>query len=159
MKHLLVCTLMAALIGVIDVQTAAAADADPVVGTWKLNAGKSTFKSGPAITSQIRTYSQSGDEITLEMKSVGADGKEITTRTTYHLDGKSYPVTGSPDYDNLVGKQLNSHTAQFTLKKGNKVIGRATRTVSKDGKKLTSTSHETLASGDKSENVLVFEKQ
>lgn len=159
MRHLLVCTLMAALVGVIDVQMAAAADADPIVGTWKLNPGKSTFKSGPAITSQTRTYSQSGDEITLEMKSVGADGKETSTHTTYHLDGKSYPVTGSPDYDNLIGKQLNSHTAQFTLKKGNKVIGRTTRTVSKDGKKLTSTSHETLASGDKSENVLVFEKQ
>ena len=156
MRRLLVCTLMAALIGVI--QIAAAAD-DPVVGTWKLNPGKSSFKSGPAITNQTRTYSRSGDEITLEMKSVSADGKETTTHATYHLDGKSYPVTGSPDYDNLTGKQLNSHMAQFTLKKGDKVIGHSTRTVSKDGKKLTSTSHETLASGDKSDNVLVFDKQ
>ncbi len=158
MRPLLVCTLMAVLIGVIDVQTAAAADADPVVGTWKLNPGKSTFKSGPAITSQTRTYSQSGDEITLDMKTVSADGKETSLHTTYHLDGKSYPVTGSPDYDNLIGKRLNSHMAQFTLKKGDKVIGRSTRTVSKDGKRLTSKSHETLASG-KSENVLVFDKQ
>lgn len=159
MRPFLVCTLMAALIGVVGTQMAAAADADPVVGTWKLNPGKSTFKAGPAITSQTRTYSQSGDEITLEMKSVSADGKEISSHTTYHLDGKSYPVTGSPDYDSLTGKQLNSHTAQFTLKKGGKVIGHTTRTVSKDGKKLTSTSHETLASGEKSDNVLVFEKQ
>ena len=156
MRRLLVCTLMAALIGVI--QIAAAAD-DPVVGTWKLNPGKSSFKSGPAITNQTRTYSRSGDEITLEMKSVSADGKETTTHATYHLDGKSYTVTGSPDYDSLTGKQLNSHMAQFTLKKGDKVIGHSTRTVSKDGKKLTSTSHETLASGDKSDNVLVFDKQ
>ena len=109
--------------------------------------------------SQTRTYSQSGDEITLEMKSVAADGKETSTHTTYHLDGKSYPVTGSPDYDSLIGKQLNSHQAQFTLKKGDKVIGHTTRTVSKDGKTLTSTSHETLASGDKIDNVLVFDKQ
>jgi hypothetical protein len=159
MRRLLVCTLMAALIGVIDVQMAAAAGADPVVGTWKLNPGKSTFKSGPAITNQTRTYSQSGDEITLDMKSVSADGKKIDSHTTYRLDGKSYPVTGSPDYDNLIGKRLNSHMAQFTLKKGDKVIGRSTRTVSKDGKKLTSRIHETLASGDKSDNVLVFDKQ
>ena len=159
MRHLFVCTLMAALIGVIGVQTAAAADADPVVGTWKLNPGKSTFKSGPAITNQTRTYSQSGDEITLDMKSVSADGKETNSHTAYHLDGKSYPVTGNPDYDSLTGKQLNSHMAQFILKKGDKVIGRTTRTVSKDGKKLTSTTHETLASGDKSDAVLVFDKQ
>jgi hypothetical protein len=150
---------MAALIGVINVQIATAADADPVIGTWKLNAGKSTFKSGPAITSQTRTYSQSGDEITLDMKSASADGKETNSHTTYHLDGKSYAVTGNPDYDSLTGKRLNSHMAQFTLKKGDKVVGRTTRTVSKDGKKLTATTHETLASGDKSDNVLVFEKQ
>lgn len=149
---------MAALIGVIDVQTVAAADADPVVGTWKLNPGKSTFKSGPAITSQTRTYSQSGDEITLHMTTVSTDGKEVNVHTTYRLDGKSYPVTGSPDYDNLTGKRLNSHRAQFALKKGDKVIGRSTRTVSKDGKRLTSTTHQTLASG-KSDNVLVFDKQ
>ena len=150
---------MAALIGVIDVQMAVAADADPVVGTWKLNPGKSMFKSGPAVTSQTRTYSQSGDEITLDMKSVGADGKEISSHTTYHLNGKSYPVTGSPDYDSLTGKRLNSHMAQFTLKKGDKVIGHTTRTVSKDGKKLTSSLHETLASGEKTDSVLVFDKQ
>jgi hypothetical protein len=159
MRRLLVCTLMAALMGVIGVQTAVAADADPVVGTWKLNPGKSTFKAGPAITNQTRTYSQSGNEITLDMKSVAADGKETTAHTTYHFDGKTYPVTGNPDYDSLIGKQLNSHMAQFTLKKGDKVIGRTTRTVSKDGKKLTTTTHETLASGEKSDNVLVFEKQ
>src|SRR5579859_198754 len=116
MRPLLVCTLVAALIGVIDIQTAAAADADPVVGTWKLNPGKSTFKSGPAITSQTRTYSQSGDEITLDMKSVSADGKEVSSHTTYHLDGKSYPVSGNPNYDSLTGKRLNSHMAQFTFK-------------------------------------------
>lgn len=159
MRTLLVCTVIAALAGVIDVRMASAADADPVVGTWQLNAGKSMFKSGPAITSQTRTYSQSGDEITLDMKTVSTDGKATNSHTTYHLDGKSYPVSGNPDYDNLAGKQLNSHQAKFTLKKGDKVIGHTTRTVSKDGKKLTTTTHETLANGDKSDNVLVFEKQ
>ncbi len=160
MRRLLVCALMAALIGVVDVQLVAAADAvDPVVGTWKLSPGKSVFKSGPAVTSQTRTYSQSGDEITVDIKSVGAGGKELSTHTTYHFDGKTYPVTGNPDYDSIVGKRLNSHQAQFTLKKGDKVVGRTTRTVSKDGKKLTSTLHETLASGEKSDSVLVFDKQ
>ena len=159
MRSLLVCALMAVLTSVIGVPMAAAADADPVVGTWQLNPGKSIFKSGPAITSQTRTYSQSGDEITLDMKTVSADGKPVTTHTTYHLDGKSYPVTGSPDYDSLTGKRLNSHMAQFTLKKGDKVMGHTTRTVSKDGKKLTATSHQTLANGEKSDEILVFDKQ
>ena len=159
MRALLLCTVIVALVGVIDVPMASAAGTDPAVGTWQLNAGKSTFKSGPAITNQTRTYSQSGDEITLDIKTVSADGKQINSHTTYHLDGKSYPVTGNPDYDSLIGKRLNSHMVQFTLKKGDKVIGHSTRTVSKDGKKLTAAIHETLASGDKSDNVLVFDKQ
>jgi hypothetical protein len=159
MRALLVFTVMAALVGVIDVPMAAAADADPVVGTWQLNPGKSIFKSGPTITSQTRTYSQSGDEITLDMKSVSAGGKETNSHTTYHFDGKSYPVTGNPDYDSITGKKLNSHMAQFTLKKGDKVIGHSTRTVSKDGKKLTARVHQTSANGDKIDNVLVFDKQ
>jgi len=161
MKTLLMCAALAILTGVTGVRAAEAdpAAADPVVGTWKLDPAKSTFKSGPAITSQTRTYSQSGDEVTLDMKTVSADGKEATTHTTYKLNGKSFPVSGTPDYDSLSGKQLNSHSAKFTLKKGGKVVGTSTRTVSKNGKKLTTTSHLTLAGGEKQDNVLVFDKE
>jgi len=132
---------------------------DPVVGTWKLDMGKSLFKAGPSIRSQTRTYSQSGEEITLEMKTVGVDGKEGTTHTTYQLNGKDYAVTGTPDYDSLSAKKINTRTAHFTLKKGGKIVGRSTRTVSKDGKKLTSTQRLTTAMGGKTDYVLVFDKE
>jgi hypothetical protein len=137
----------------------AASGSDPVVGTWQLNVSKSTFKVGPAVKSQTRTYSRSGKSITLVMKTVGPDGKEATTQTTYQLNGKDFPVTGNPDYDSLSGTQLNRSTARFTLKKGGKAIGTTTRTVSKDGKTLTSKSKSTTAQGAESENVLVFDKQ
>ena len=137
----------------------AASGSDPVVGTWQLNVSKSTFKVGPAVKSQTRTYSRSGKSITLVMKTVGPDGKEATTQTTYQLNGKDFPVTGNPDYDSLSGTQLNRSTAKFTLKKGGKAIGATTRTVSKDGKTLTSKSKSTTAQGAESESVLVFDKQ
>jgi hypothetical protein len=130
-----------------------------VVGTWQLNASKSTFTAGPAIKSQTRTYSQSGESITLVMKTVGADGKEATTQTTYQLDGKDFPVKGNPDYDSLSAKQVDSNTAKFTLKMGAKSVGTTSRTVSKDGKTLTSKSKMTTGKGEKSENVMVFDKQ
>src|SRR6516162_1974694 len=136
-----------------------AAGSDPVVGTWTLDLSKSTFPAGTAPKSQTRTYSQSGPSITLVMKTVGADGKESTTQTTYQLDGKDYPVTGSTQYDSISGKQVNPRTASFTLKKGGTAVGTTTRTVSKDGKHLTSKSSSTSAKGEKSESVLVFDKQ
>jgi hypothetical protein len=93
------------------------------------------------------------------MKTVGADGKESTTQTTYQLDGKDYPITGASDYDSLTAKQVNPRTATFTLKKGGQAVGSTNRTISKDGKILTSKTRVTTAKGDKSESVMVFDKQ
>jgi hypothetical protein len=136
-----------------------AADSDPVVGTWHLNVSKSTFTAGAAPKSQTRTYTQSGSSITLVMKTVGADGKESTLKTTYQLNGKDYPVTGAPDYDSLSAKQLNPYTATFTLKRAGKAVGRTMRTVSHDGKQMTSKSSATSAKGEQTESVMVFDRQ
>ena len=142
-----------------SVMMIAAAGGDPVMGTWQLDASKSTFTAGPALKSQTRTYSQAGPSISLVMRSVGPDGKESTAKTAYQLDGKDYPVTGTADYDSLSGKQVDSHTAEFTLKKGGKKIGRVIRTVSADGRTLTSKMTTTLASGEKTDQTLVFNKK
>lgn len=138
---------------------AMAGDADPVVGTWKLDATQSKFTSGPALKDQTRTYTQSGPNISLVMKSVTADGQEGTTKTTYQLDGKDYPVSGTKDYDSISGKQVNAHSAEFTLKKDGKKVGTSTRTVSADGKTLTSKMKVTLASGEKADQTLVFHQR
>ena len=108
-----------------------------MVGTWKLNLAKSTFGGGPALKSQIRTYSQSARGITLKMKTVSADGKETTTQTTYQLNGKDHPSMGNPDFDSLSGMQIDTNTAEFTLKRAGKPVGKIRRTVSKDGQTLT----------------------
>jgi 2',3'-cyclic-nucleotide 2'-phosphodiesterase (5'-nucleotidase family) len=156
-------TLLAAIAGLVAtvgaIAIAGAADSDPVVGTWLLNASKSTFAGAQAPKSQTRTYTQSGPSITLVIKTVGADGKEATVQTTYKLDGNDYPVSGSQDFDSLSAKQVNPHTATFTLKKAGKAVGRTTRTVSHDGKILTSKSDTTTTKGEKVESVLVFDRQ
>jgi hypothetical protein len=159
MRRLLVCAVIALIAVAGGAPIAVAADTDPVVGTWQLNPSKSTFTAGPALKSQTRTYSQSGDKITLVMTTVAPDGKEVTTRTTYLLNGNDFPVTGTPDYDSLSAKRVNSNTAEFTLKKGGKEIGTTSRTVSKDGKTLTAKTNVMTAAGEKSQNTLVFDKK
>jgi hypothetical protein len=159
MRRLLVCAVIAMTVMAGVASIAVAADTDPVVGTWQLNVAKSTFSAGPALKNQTRTYSQSGDKISLVMTTVGSDGKEMTTRTTYQLNGKDFPVTGTPDYDSLSAKRINSNTAEFSLKKGGKEIGTTSRTVSKDGKTLTSKTNVTNASGEKTVSTLVFDKK
>jgi hypothetical protein len=70
-----------------------------------------------------------------------------------------YPVTGVATYDSLSGKQVDGNTAEFTLKMAGKTVGTTRRTVSKDGKTLTSTLKMTNAKGEKTENVTMFDKQ
>ena len=159
MKRRLLRPLVAFAVMVSVAAVSLAAGSDPVVGTWQLNLSKSTFAPGTAPKSQTRTYSQSGPSITLVMKTVGADGKEATTQTTYQLDGKDYPITGSLDFDTVAATQVNPRTATFTLKKGSQAVGTTNRTLSKDGKILTSKTRLTTAKGDKTESVMVFDKQ
>jgi|SRR6185437_3977293 len=159
MKTLFTCAVLTIIASFSAAGIATAADTDPVVGTWQLDASRSTFKTGPAIKSQTRTYSQSGNHLTLEMKTLTADGKESTTHTSYQLDGKSYPVTGTPDYDSLTGKKIDNNTTEFTLMKGGKAVGTTNRTVSKDGKTLTTHAKITGANGQKSEFILIFTRQ
>jgi hypothetical protein len=159
MKKILSSVFLGALLTIGSAVIAAETATDPVVGTWTLNVEKSKFSAGRAVNSQTRMYSQSAQSITLNMKTVAADGKETTAQTTYHLDGKDYPVTGAPDYDSLSGKQINTNSAEFTLKRAGKAVGTTRRTVSKDGKTLTATFKVTNAKGEKFEDLMVFDKQ
>jgi hypothetical protein len=153
-RRILVATLLA--VGIAAVASAAAPD--PVIGSWKLNTAKSTFKSGTPPSAQTRVYTQTDKGISLTMKNT-VGGKETTTTTAYSFDGKDYPVTGNPDWDMITAKQVDANKAEFTFKRGGKVVGTTTRTVSKDGKTLTATADYTDAKGAKVDNSMVFDKQ
>jgi DNA-binding transcriptional ArsR family regulator len=158
-KRVLSNVFLGALLTIGSAVTAAGIDADPVAGTWKLNLAKSTFGGGPALKSQIRTYSQSARGITLKIKTVSGDGKETTTQTTYRVDGKDYPSMGNPDFDSLSGMRIDTNTTEFALKRAGKPVGTIRRTVSKDGQTLTLNFVITNANGVQLSQLTVFDKQ
>ena len=155
MKALLQTVGLAAMLALTSVAIAAS----PVVGNWQLNLAKSKFSPGPAPKTDTRTYTESADGITMTWKSVAADGKEMNVKSTFKVDGKDHPLTGSPNFDTLTLKQVDSHTVHSTQKKGGKVVGETTRTVSKDGKELTLASKGTGADGVAYNNVMVYDKK
>lgn len=159
MKKAIWSAFLGALLTICTAITASAADADPVVGTWKLNLAKSTFAGIPAVKSQIRTYSRSGLALTLKMKTVSAEGKETTTQTTYKFDGKYHPSMGNPDFDSLSGMQIDASTAEFTLKRAGKEVGKIRRAVSNDGRTLTINYVITNADGIQTSALTLFDKQ
>jgi hypothetical protein len=157
-KKVLSKIFLGALLTIAGAVMAAGSDADPVVGTWKLNLAKSTFGGGPALKSQVRNYSQSAQGTTLNMKSISADGKETTTQTTYRVDGKDYPTKGNPDFDSLSGTQIDPNTTEFTLKRAGNPVGTIRRTVSKDGQTLTLNFVIKNASGVQLSQLTVFDR-
>jgi hypothetical protein len=144
---------------VLAIATAAASAADPVIGTWKLNAAKSTFSPGPAPKSQTRSYAQSPDGMVLTTKTVAADGKESTLSLTFKADGKPYAVSGSPDFDTVSVKRVNARTVNSTQMKAGVTVGTGVRKVSKDGKTLTFAQKGTHVGGAKYDDVLVYDRE
>ena len=159
MKKVLTSVFLGALLTMGSAVIAAGSDADPVVGTWKLNLAKSTFAGVPSYKSQIRTYSRSARDLTLKMTTVSGEGKETTTQATYKLNGKDYPSMGNPDFDSLSGMQIDTNTVEFTLKRAGKPVGTIRRTVSKDGQTLTINFVLTNANGVQTSALTVFDKQ
>jgi hypothetical protein len=138
---------------------AAAPAADPVIGTWKLNVAKSRFSPGPAPKAQIRSYADSAQGTTLTLKTTAADGKETTISLTFKDDGKPYPATGNPDFDTVSVTRVDALTAHSAQIRAGAIVGTGVRTVSKDGKTLTFAQKGTHASGEKYDNVSVYDRQ
>ncbi len=161
MKKFLSSIFLGVLLLIGNAVVAMGSDADPVVGTWKLNLAKSTFGGVPAYKSQIRMYSRSrsSEDITLKMTTVSSEGKETTTQATYKLNGKDYPSMGNSDFDSLSGMQIDTKTVEFTLKRTGKPVGTIRRTVSEDGKTLTINFVLTNAKGVQTSALTVFDKQ
>lgn len=159
MNKLHASVFLVALLMVCAASVVPAADADPIVGTWKLNPAKSVFAGIPALKSQIRTYSGSARKFTLKMITVSAEGKETTTQATYKLDGKDYPSMGNLDFDSLSGVQVDTSTAEFTLKRAGKPVGKIRRAVSNDRRTLTINYVLTNADGIQTSALTVFDKQ
>src|SRR5215510_4835147 len=135
------------------------AQADPIIGTWKLNLAKSKFSPGPPPKSQTVTYEAVGQGVKVTAKGTDAEGKPLDIQTTANYDGKDYPVTGIPDWDTIAWKRIDAYKIEVTRKKAGKVVSTATNVVSNDGKTRTITEKGVNAKGEKISITWVYEKQ
>jgi hypothetical protein len=137
----------------------ALAQSDPHSATWVLNVAKSKYTPGPAPKEQTSVYSVEGQSLKVSTKGTSADGKPTMTDFTANFDGKDYPVKGNPDWDATSLRRIDSHTIEFTRKRGGKTVQTATSVVSKDGKTRTITVTGVNAQGQKMTTSGVYEKK
>jgi hypothetical protein len=135
------------------------AAADPAIGTWKLNTGKTKYSPGPPPKSGTVTYEAADGGIKRSGEIVNADGQTVSFSYSANYDGKDYPMTGNPNADTISLKRVNDYAIDATLKKNGKTVSTARRVVSKDGKTLTITLTGTTPEGMPMKNTLVYDKQ
>lgn len=135
------------------------AQADPMLGTWKLNVAKSktTYKSGTTV------IEAAGDAVKVTADLAAADGTAYHWSWTAKYDGKENPVTGTTPYGSsgLVASltKVDAHTAKVVGKKDGKVIMSQTIVTSPDGKTRTVTTKGTDAKGQPVDSVAIYDKQ
>jgi hypothetical protein len=148
-------------VGLFALVVAAAAGAqttDPVVGTWKLDVAKSTYKPGPAPKSATVVIEPAGKGIKVAIDAVNADGSPLKWGFTTQRDGKPAPVTGNPNYDSITATQPSPTTGTNVYTKGGKEVATTKLSVSADGKTMTVTTTGTDPKGQAMHNVAVFTK-
>jgi hypothetical protein len=134
------------------------AQANPLVGTWKLNVAKSKYTGTPMPKEMTRTVEAAGDSVKYTYAGIAADGSSISYGFNVKYDGKDYPMTGSAPggVDMIAVKPISSNTYEATQKKAGKVVANTKVEVSKDGKVTTITSKSAV---DSNHYLAVYDKQ
>jgi hypothetical protein len=134
------------------------AQANPLLGTWKLNVAKSKYTGTPMPKEMTRTLEAEGDSVKYTYAGTAADGSPVSYGFTAKYDGKDVPMTGTAPggVDMIAIKRVNANTTEATQKKAGKVVANTKVEVSKDGRVTTITSKSAV---DSSHYVAVYDKQ
>jgi len=155
-KHLKSPVVVACLAAAVCLlQQGALAQANPRIGTWKLNVAKSTYQQGKAPKSETRTYLATDDGgIQLTASALLPSGTKQPSGYRAKYDGTDYPYSGvAGDTIAITG---DGWTADSTIKMGGKVMQTSHSALSKDGKTMTQTTK--TASGNPL-STRIYDKQ
>jgi hypothetical protein len=131
--------------------------ADPLTGTWTLDAASSKFSPGPPPKSLMLTFEDTADGVKYQSDLVTPDGQTIHQEFTAKADGKDYPVVGSSIDAVALTKKGNTRTR--VDKKSGKVVMNYEGVISADGKTFTVQQKGTDAQGQAVSNTVVFVKK
>ena len=149
-------------VGIVALVAASAASAqttEPIIGTWKLDVAKSTYKPGPAPKSSTLTIEPAGKGLKAAIDAVNADGSPLKWGFTTMRDGKEEaPVAGNPMFDVVTSTRASATAGTNVYKKAGKVVMTTNLAISSDGKTMTLTSTGTDAKGQAVHNVSVYTK-
>ena len=152
-KSLIVSSLLVAGLG-----ASLAVAGDNWVGSWKLNASKSTPSTSGLRVDSLK-FEATAAGIKLTSDGTDAQGKATHASYTSKFDGKEVPWTGNPMADTAAPKKVDDNSYVNAWKLAGKGTVTAKVVVSGDGKTLTVTQDGTDAQGGKVHSVTVYDRQ
>ena len=136
-----------------------AAASENWVGSWKLNAAKSTFASEAVVRAQTLKFEATPAGIKLTSEGTDPQGKPMQGQYTSKFDGKDVAWTGNPSADMACPKRIDDNSYENVWKNGGKPTMTAKVVVSNDNKTLTVTQTPTGAQGGAAGSVAVYDRQ
>jgi hypothetical protein len=138
--------------------------ADPIVGTWRLNVAKSKFGGPFRPRKELAVvYQERAGQLVGTVTGISEDGSPVLSKYTVPNSGGAVHFSqGAPAGGASVTLSLRregSHTADWPVAIGGKVIATMRDVVSSDGKTLTMTASGNDAQGEPYETFQVFERQ
>lgn len=127
--------------------------ADPMYGTWKMNAAKSNIKCRDIASVTMKIVKTGPGTYRNISDSIASSGQAQHQESDRYLDGKDHPVPGRPGATQAI-QRVNEFTHTITNKMNGKIVSTTTATISADGK--VQTNHYKT---DSCEETMVFDKQ
>lgn len=150
-------TVTVAAIALASSQSAMAANpsAEAWNATWHLNVEHSKFGSpGTTEKSESRKYYVAGNHVTMRSNVVTGDGRSMHWGYGASTDAHWYLTSGNPAFDHIALAAPTDRQMKAETRKNKETTGRATMTVSADGKHL-----KIERSNGKADDVLVFDRE
>jgi hypothetical protein len=135
----------------------AAQAADPLMGTWNLDAAKSSYKPGPKSATVV--ISGVDKEVKVAVDAVMPDGTPVKSGYTSTRDGEDVPVTGHPAYETANVTRTSPSESTIVYKKGGKMVATTKTSVAKDGATMTAATTGTDAKGQPMNNLGVYSRK
>jgi hypothetical protein len=133
--------------------------ADPFVGTWKLNIGKTKVITGLSPKEGTITKRLEGDHYIVTESNTFGNGTHVAVRSIEPIDGGKIKYEQGRSESTDIVKRLNRNTREYTRTRGGKVVLTEQLIISKDGASMTDRAKGTNAQGEPFDRIEVWEKQ
>jgi hypothetical protein len=151
--------MVAAMLTVLSLSAAAAADSDPFIGTWTLDIRNSHYDAGELPQAMRIVIEAQDDAVHYRSETRFASGRTTTAEYTADYQEHLAPVQG--DHGLLLPvtvKRLNPRTQLVSYVSGLQIVATSTRSVSPDGRRLTITTISKDGGGQPHTNIGIYVK-